>query len=504
MPFDRQTRNSLSNVVVQCRRLLINEVKDQLAQTFGIQPGGQVVPLDRLTHLDERQRESAAALRELLAHYAAVAPGGEGEKRSTAYDRTVLEIAFSILNRLAALRICEERDLIVEAVRRGAASDGAQVFERLANGALGDRHATYLTFLGLLFDELAVDLPVLFDRTTPQSSIFPRERCLEEVLGLLDNPELAPLWREDETIGWIYQYFNPADERRAMRDASSAPRNGRELAVRNQFFTPRYVVEFLVDNALGRIWYEMLQGKTALAEACTLMVRKPGEEIPPRAKKDPREIRMLDPAGGSGHFALYCFDLFETIYRGGVGRRGSRAVPAAGFRRPRGLPARGPSSHPRAQPPPHRHRPAPLPDRLARALAAGAAVLAGHGCQGGGTAPDPQGKRRLRRADARRGGAARGVRIGAPAAAARPARARGLHQDEARGRGGLAAEDREGARGRNRSGTAPVVAGHRAGAARALPRAPGRGKGSNLASSTPPVSRTRSSGSRSKRSCSRH
>ena len=46
-----------------------------------------------------------------------------------------------------------------------------------------------------------------------------------------------------------------------MRKASAAPRNSRELAVRNQFFTPRYVVAFLTDNTLGRIWYEMRQGK---------------------------------------------------------------------------------------------------------------------------------------------------------------------------------------------------------------------------------------------------
>ena len=46
---------------------------------------------------------------------------------------------------------------------------------------------------------------------------------------------MAPLWAEDETIGWIYQYFNSKDERKKMREASQAPRNSRELAVRNQF-----------------------------------------------------------------------------------------------------------------------------------------------------------------------------------------------------------------------------------------------------------------------------
>jgi len=102
-------------------------------------------------------------------------------------------------------------------------------------------------------------------------------------------------------------------------------------------------VEFLTDNTLGRIWYEMTKGETALKDTCCYLVRRPteifldeGEEapeqsetdenlsqeellrqpvyIPHRPLKDPREIKMLDPACGSMHFGLYAFDLFEHIY----------------------------------------------------------------------------------------------------------------------------------------------------------------------------------------------
>jgi hypothetical protein len=123
--------------------------------------------------------------------------------------------------------------------------------------------------------------------------------------------------------------------------------------VRNQFFTPRYVVEFLTDNTVGRAWYEMRQGDTRLVEKCRYLVRRPNEvfleegedplftddgqpirqaqdkptndeeqatndrapiSIPFRAKKDPRDLKILDPACGSGHFLLYVFDLLSTIY----------------------------------------------------------------------------------------------------------------------------------------------------------------------------------------------
>ena len=62
----------------------------------------------------------------------------------------------------------------------------------------------------------------------------------------------------------------------SKRGGSQAPRNSRELAVRNQFFTPRYVVEFLVDNALGRLWFNWTGGQTGLRDRCQYLPVKPG------------------------------------------------------------------------------------------------------------------------------------------------------------------------------------------------------------------------------------
>jgi len=101
-----------------------------------------------------------------------------------------------------------------------------------------------------------------------------------------------------------------------MRDASQAPRNSRELAVRNQFFTPRYVVEFLVDNTLGRLWFNWTGGQTGLRDRCQYLLVKPDEQPEPATRlRDPRTIKLLDPACGSMHFGLYAFDLFLEIYR---------------------------------------------------------------------------------------------------------------------------------------------------------------------------------------------
>lgn len=341
MTLDRAARVLLARAVGACRDILSDDLREQLQSSFGFQPDGSAISSDRLP-LDAEGRSIAEALRSWHAHLVTALPAADLARSTIALERMVQECGFTALNRLVAVRIAEERGLLPESVRRGAESDGPLLFERISNGALGDRERTYEHYLHLLFAELAVDLGVLFASDHANALLFPRHRALADVLDQLNASDLGFLWMSDETIGWVYQYFNSSDEIRAMRKASSTPRTGRELAVRNQFFTPRFVVEFLTDNTLGRIWYEMRKGRTGLTEQCRMLVRHPNErflgigekarakyptatasqdellgapdEIPYRALRDPRDLRILDPASGSGHFLLYAFDLLQLIY----------------------------------------------------------------------------------------------------------------------------------------------------------------------------------------------
>ena len=342
MAFDQITRNRLQRFVSEARALLTQEFTRQLQNDYGIDPNsGEVALLETLSHLDNVRRETGRILRATLEHYRANSPGSN---TTDLLERIVREQAFTVLNRLAALRMAEAREFLTESISNGYDSRGFQLYVRLAGTGLGETGDAYRSYLFSLFDEFALDLQVLFDRFSPMGRLFPSDTALLKLLKLMNEPEIADLWAEDETIGWIYQYFNSKDERKKMRDESpSGPRNSRELAVRNQFFTPRYVVEFLTDNTLGQIWYEMTQGETALEDRCRYLVRRPTEVflqkgaaapespgveeslsqeellkqpvyIPHRQLKDPREIRMLDPACGSMHFGLYAFDLYECIY----------------------------------------------------------------------------------------------------------------------------------------------------------------------------------------------
>lgn len=323
MAFDKETRNRLQRFVNEARVLLEQEFTRQLQHDHGLDPvSGSVAELAALSHLDDAGRETARILRELLAHYRA---GGAADP-AAALQRIVREQAFTVLNRLAAVRLAEARGLLIESVANcgpagGYQARGFQLYAHVARAGLGETGAAYRAYLFSVFDELGHDLPALFDRFSAQGRLFPRETALLALLALINDAELDALWQQDETIGWIYQYFNDPAERKRMRDTrqggASAPRNSYELAVRNQFFTPRYVVEFLVDNTLGRLWFNATGGETSLRERCRYLLVKPDEVPPPAATRlrDPRTLKLLDPACGSMHFGLYAFDLFAEIYR---------------------------------------------------------------------------------------------------------------------------------------------------------------------------------------------
>ena len=334
MALTQGARNKIKSFVQSAKRLLMKEFADQIQQYYGIRLDGSYLMVEELSTKDGSVIQTARLLRERLDYLEDTIAGSN--KKEEAVEQLVREQAFTILNRFAALRMAEERQIIPETIKQGYNSEGFQVFDQLSGGAqTAEQFERYNWFLKAMFDELAIDLPAVFDRFSPYALLFPSEKVMLELLDIINDEDLSiyreegqqpmNLWEEDETIGWVYQYYNSREEISAMRDASGAPRNSRELAVRNQFFTPRYVVQFLVDNSLGRQWFEMTKGQTSLVNDCQYMVKREqeifldkGEVIPEakieganyieyRALKDPREILMLDPACGSMHFGLVLF-----------------------------------------------------------------------------------------------------------------------------------------------------------------------------------------------------
>ena len=301
--MEKETRQKLERLTQQARRLLEQEFREQLEGRYDILLDGRI-PLAPGAHLSPRERVIWDKLVAAVAHKRSLGITSAGAV--AAYLR---EAAFHTLNRFVALKMLEARKLVQECISRGEDSAGFKEYIALAPGLVALPDKGYRLYVETIFDEIAQEVRALFDRRDAATILWPRRQALHDLLAALNDPEIASVWIEDETIGWVYQYFNGEDERRQMRAESQAPRNSRELAVRNQFFTPRYVVQFLTDNSLGRTWCEMRGADTQLTHLDYLVKSEEGFEE--RALKDPRDLRVLDPACGSGHFLLYAFDLLS-------------------------------------------------------------------------------------------------------------------------------------------------------------------------------------------------
>jgi hypothetical protein len=242
--MDQTIRNKLHSIVTQCRKLLEDAVAQTLQGQFGIYSGnkGEVHVEDaaRMTHLSE---EDQTYRKDILDHFYHIKARGYKLARQ--------------------VWIGGQR--FREAVSRGQKSQGFMFYladhpEDEHRSRTGQQDVAYRHFLDWLGSLLSAEIGVLFNPHDPANRLYPPQRVLDEVLALINSEELAEIWTEDETLGWVYQYFTPKELRDKARKESPAPRNTYELAFRNQFFTPRYVVEFLTDNTLGRIWYEMRKG----------------------------------------------------------------------------------------------------------------------------------------------------------------------------------------------------------------------------------------------------
>jgi hypothetical protein len=252
-------RNKLRNTVTQCRKLLEESIAQTLQGHFGIYRGNKdevhVEDASRMTHLSVEDQAYRGDILDSLEHIKAL-----GSKPKEALDQLIREIAFTHLNRLCAYKMMETRQVWIggqrfrEAVSRGQKSQGFMFYladhpedEQLFR--TGQQDVAYRHFLDWLGSRLSEEIGVLFSPNDPANRLYPSQRVLDEVLALINSEELVGIWTEDETIGWVYQYFTPKELRDQSRKQSQAPRNSYELAFRNQFFTPRYVVEFLT-----RLW----------------------------------------------------------------------------------------------------------------------------------------------------------------------------------------------------------------------------------------------------------
>lgn len=321
MTLTKQARDAIARAVGRLRTLFEDEFSAQASGRFGLHVERQRLAQGGTEAAHDEDEKSLRPWVEPLAALS-LSPGQatqrteligavayltrEGLEGGEAVARIVREAAFTAVNRLLAVRVGEAVGAFGELTARGRLSANyREVVVDLFPFVAQAEDEGFWHFLQIAGDELGATVPLLFDRRLPVSAFIPSRTCVDAALEILNGPEVASAWVEPEALGWAYQFFNREEERQEMRDASRAPRDGRELAIRNQFFTPRYVVDWLTQNTLGRRLRE-----AGFSLELPLLRDRSFEGAPLSLN----EVSVLDPACGSGHFLLGCYDLLERAW----------------------------------------------------------------------------------------------------------------------------------------------------------------------------------------------
>ncbi|MFQ5791753.1 MAG: Eco57I restriction-modification methylase domain-containing protein, partial [Acidobacteriota bacterium] len=293
---------------------------DRLA-ALGIRPDRSPTPVNELPRLTQEDRRARQVVEAFLA---ARAKAGVGQ--SDAIDEFVQETAYTWANRLLALRCLEARALIDEVILQKDVYGGRSLqHNRLAKSAphrcIGEDDGLF----AVLFDEFvrrAEELPDLFDPDAAAVTLRPSVAGLKRCVALLSGgqsskgqePATDELFMAPDALGWAYQYWNTDEKERVfeiVREKKGTKIEGADIIPATCIYTEPYIVKFLVQNSLGALWMHM-RPSSRLSEQWEYYVNDADRTA--ATPKLLREVTILDPAVGSGHFLLVAFDLLYEMY----------------------------------------------------------------------------------------------------------------------------------------------------------------------------------------------
>lgn len=185
-----------------------------------------------------------------------------------------------------------------------------------------DREA-YATLLNALFRAWHEPMPEVFPAAvdwisllTPVDILTPRS-VRAKTIERMDKEACDNV----EVVGWLYQFYN-ADVKDAINDAKT-PIDAAQLAPVTQLFTPHWIVRYLVENSLGRLWLRSRPSSRLREQMDYYVEPVEGQTDTGITVESPEQIRIVDPACGSGHMLTYAFDLLFAIYEEEGHARGS-------------------------------------------------------------------------------------------------------------------------------------------------------------------------------------
>ena len=342
---------AIKNFAIEARKKLIASVKDK-AGRIGITRDSITDPISKgegyaifpthigieakLTGKEVKQRENLV---------------NRIKSKENGYELVMEEVAYTWFNRLIALRFMEVNDYLPLRVRVLSSETAGKFEPDIVSQApevdlefsqveieeiytLKEKNALDQLFRMLFIkqcNELGKILPELFENTSKENNDY--TEILLDISYTNEDGVLRDLLKIDEAdfleaveiIGWMYQYYNtePKDETFALLKKNVKITKER-IPAATQLFTPDWIVRYMVENSLGRLWLEGhsdsdIKGnwKYYLDEAeqeedVKAELAKLREE---RKNLRPEHIKVIDPCMGSGHILVYAFDVLMDIYK---------------------------------------------------------------------------------------------------------------------------------------------------------------------------------------------
>ena len=325
-------KTAIKNFAVEARVMLINAVT-QLAYEFEVTEKGTNDPAQEsvngrsLTSAEKNQRS------QLIANI-----------RQNGFTQTMEEAAYTWFNRFIALRFMEVNNYLPSHTRIFSDESGnfkPEVLSDAANVEIDgldkelilellenqENERLYKYIIITQCNALNKGLPEMFEQIGGWTELlFPRNLLREDsVIAKMITEIPEEDWRDQvQIIGWLYQYYNTEPKDKVFADLKKNIKiSAQAIPAATQLFTPDWIVRYMVENSLGRLWAEG-HGKPDDAD-WKYYLDEAEQEDPVKAELEkiraeykniqPENIKIIDPCMGSGHILVYAFDVLIDIYR---------------------------------------------------------------------------------------------------------------------------------------------------------------------------------------------
>ena len=258
------------------------------------------------------------------------------------YESAMEEAAYTWFNRIVAIKYLQEHNLLPLPLRAlpDAPGETPQLLRQAQDVTLPgvdpdtvlqllDQNRAdelYKYLLIALCNALAEPLPGMFETIREECELLFPDSLLKEDSVLGELARLEPdSWQEIQVIGWLYQYYNTQLKDETFELLKKNVKITRErIGAATQLFTPEWIVRYMVENSLGRLWLEGHPDENLRMKWRYFMDEAPQtpevtEKLrairAPCAGLQPEQLTVLDPCMGSGHILVYAFDVLMDIYR---------------------------------------------------------------------------------------------------------------------------------------------------------------------------------------------